>query len=124
MAVISMNPETLGSLEGYLRGAGVDTNSSRFIHRVGELVVDATAVVLFPDEYAWEATVSALSACRTKNPGALMVLVTRTPQRFEALQATRGGTPPLVVPRPAWSWTILDAIRAHLSEQAGAPSEK
>jgi hypothetical protein len=117
VAIVSRNPETVEGLESYLHGVGIVTSSSRLIDRAAELGAVASAVVLFPDDYEWEAAVAALSSCRRRNPRTLPVLVTRTPQRFESLAGPEGGALPLLVPRPSWSWTILDAIRAHLDEQ-------
>jgi hypothetical protein len=52
-----------------------------------------------------------------RRPGILRMLVTSQPKTFEALASSRRNL--LVVPRPAWGWTILDAIRAHVDD--GAP---
>ena len=41
-------------------------------------------------------------------------LVTKEPKRFESLPTGDGAVVPLVVPKPIWGWTILDAIRARL----------
>ena len=40
------------------------------------------------------------------------MLVTSHPKRFAELM---GAEKVLVVPRPAWGWAILDALRAHLA---------
>jgi hypothetical protein len=117
VAIVSKNSETLEGLESYLRGAGVVTSSTRLIARAAELGAGASAVVLFPDDYTWDAAISALTKCRTKTPRAPLVLVTRTPQRFEALTAPDDAALTVVVPKPAWSWTILDAIRAHVNDE-------
>jgi hypothetical protein len=45
----------------------------------------------------------------------LVVVVTREPQRFEEAFNRAGGAPaPVIVPKPAWGWIILDAIRGPL----------
>jgi hypothetical protein len=45
-------------------------------------------------------------------------LVTREPQRFrDALEGSDRSPTPLVVPKPVWGWTILDAIRGSLENK-------
>jgi DNA-binding NtrC family response regulator len=123
VAIVSKNAETLEGLEAYLRGAGVLTSSTRAIARAAELGASASALVLFPDDYTWDGAVAALTKCRTQNPRAPLVLVTRTPQRFEALAGPDDGALTVVVPKPAWSWTILDAIRAHIDDEPERESD-
>ncbi|HEX7669860.1 MAG TPA: hypothetical protein VF395_09765 [Polyangiaceae bacterium] len=117
VAIVSKNSETLEGLGSYLRGAGVVTSSTRAIARAAELGAGASALVLFPDDYTWDGAVAALAECRSRNPRAPLVLVTRTPQRFEALARPGDEAFTVVVPKPAWTWTILDAIRAHLDHE-------
>jgi hypothetical protein len=116
VAIVSKNPETLDGLETYLRRAGVTTNCTRDIGRSAQIGSDVAAIVVFPDDFEWDDVVSALAAFARTNPRALPVVVTSAPQRFEALSVPEGVAPPLLVPKPAWGWTILDAIRAHLRE--------
>jgi hypothetical protein len=120
VAIVSRNPDTIEGLESYLRGAGVTTCSTRTLRRASTLATAVSAVVLFPDDFAWDATVTTLAECRAKSPRVPFVLVTRTPQRFEALVSADAAALSVVVPKPAWSWTILDAIRAHVDEESGA----
>jgi hypothetical protein len=117
VAIVGRNSETLEGLASYLQRAGVLTSSTRLIGRAAELGTSASALVLFPDDYTWDGAVAALARCRTQNPRAPLVLVTGTPQRFEALTAPNHRDLIVVVPKPAWSWTILDAIRAHLDDE-------
>jgi len=116
VAVVSKNPETLDGLETYLQRAGVMTSSTRQLERSAQIVSGVSAVVVFPDDYEWEAVIGALTACMGSNPGALPVVVTNAPQRFDSVVWPDDTAIPLVVPKPAWGWTILDAIRAHLVE--------
>lgn len=119
VAIVSKNPETLDGLEAYLQRAGVTTVGTRWIERAAEVAEGASAVVIFPDDFEWDAVVLALTACMRSNPRALPVIVTNAPQRLEPVVWPDGGVIPLVVPKPAWGWTILDAIRAHFD----GPSE-
>jgi malonyl CoA-acyl carrier protein transacylase len=115
VTIVSGNAETLDGLEAYLRRAGVTTNGTKHIEKMSEMTPSASsAVLLFPDDFHSELMLSALAALRLERPKILPVLVTREPQRFESLPTARGGVLPLVVPKPVWGWTILDAIRARL----------
>jgi hypothetical protein len=116
VAIVSKNPETLDGLEAYLRRAGVTTSGTPDIGRSAQIGVGVSAVVVFPDDFEWKEVTSALAVLARKNPRALPVVVTNAPQRFEAMSVPEGSALPLLVPRPAWGWTILDAIRAHLIE--------
>jgi len=114
VAIVSKNPETLDGLEAYLQRAGVATVGTREIERSREVARSASSVVVFPDDFEWDAVLLALTTCLRTNPNALPVIVTNAPQRFESVAWPDGGIIPLVVPKPAWGWTILDAIRGHL----------
>jgi hypothetical protein len=117
VAIISRNAETLEALENYLQGVGATTSSMRAIAGSPELGTRAAALVFFPDEYPLDSAIAALARWRSANPRAPFVLVTRAPRSFEAVAAEDDAALTLVVPKPAWSWTILDAIRAHLDDE-------
>jgi hypothetical protein len=110
VTIISRNPETLDGLQGYLHGAGFAVRCTRELVACGKLTSERTlAIILFPDDFRWETVVATLAELR---PQTLPVLVTAHPQRFETLASNEV----LIVPRPVWGWTILDALRAR-SEQ-------
>lgn len=112
VTIVSDNPETLDGLESYLRRAGFTTSSTRQIEKSSEMTPAGSSVVLFPDDFGSEAVMSALAALRAQRPAALAVLVTKEPKRFDSLPVSAGGLSPVVVPKPAWGWSILDAVRA------------
>ena len=115
VTIVSDNPETLDGLEAYLRRAGVTTNGTKHVEKMSEMTPPASSVVLlFPDDFHSELMMSALANLLSQRPNILPVLVTKEPQRFESLPTARGGVLPLVVPKPVWGWTILDAIRDRL----------
>ena len=111
VSIVSANPETLEGLHSYLSSAGVNARCTR---DVGECVRSAPATtmafVLFPDDFLWDSVAAAISELRELRPRALRVLVTSQPRRFEELASPDSD---VIVARPAWGWTILDAIRAH-----------
>lgn len=110
VTIVSKNPETRDGLEVYLGRTGVAARSTRALEECLRFAPLTTlAFVLFPDEFRHEDVVATLAALAQKQPAALPVLVTAEPQSFERLTVPDV----LIVPRPAWGWTILDAIRAH-----------
>jgi hypothetical protein len=111
VAIVSNNPETLDGLQSYLRGAGVTARCTRDLAECAKFAPASTlAFVLFPDDFRWEKVIAAVAELAELRPKALPVLVTSQPQRFQSLTSDSV----LIVPRPVWGWTILDAIRAHL----------
>jgi len=120
--IVSDNPETIDGLENYLRGAGVTTQSTRFLEKALEMIpVLPAALVLFPDNFAKDAVFATVTVLQAQRPRTLAVLVTGEPKRFQALPSIPGALPPLVVQRPAWGWTILDAIRANVDITPAKP---
>jgi hypothetical protein len=112
--VIADNPETTDGLHAYLSGAGVPTRTSRRLRDADALCAHADALVLFPDEYELGEVDANLRALRHAHPRLLMLLVTALPQRVRpACEPAAGSVAPLVLPRPAFGWRLLDAIRAH-----------
>lgn len=118
VTIVSANPETLDGLEAYLRRAGLKTKGTRQIEATSAITPStASVVVLFPDDFGVAIVTATLGTLRIQRPKTLTVLVTKEPRRFEALPVVKG-VAPLVVPKPVWGWTILDAIRAHLGAEA------
>lgn len=110
--VVAANPETLDGLEGYLRGAGVVARCTRDLDDCARLASEAggrVAVVLFPDDFRRDRVVTALDELGRTRTLAKAVLVTSHPRELEKLPSAEGV---VILPRPAWGWTILDAIRA------------
>jgi hypothetical protein len=70
-------------------------------------------MVLFPDDFGPSDVEARLLALRRARPKLLIVVVTRAPQNLGAALVPDGRSVlPLVLPKPAFGWTILDAIRA------------
>ncbi len=103
-----------------MRSAGVSASGTRILDRVIEMTPPSSAaVILFPDEFQQDMVTKALAALDGQRPEVLAVIVTNEPRRFERV-APHGShrTPALVIPKPAWAWTILDAVRARLDSDA------
>jgi DNA-binding NtrC family response regulator len=112
--IVSENPETRDGLDGYLRRAGVVSASTRLLDdAAGVVAARGVVVVLFPDDFTKLHVTALLVKLGSLRPRPLVVLVTRDAKQFLARESY-GGVPLLVLPKPAWGWTILDAISAHL----------
>ena len=76
------------------------------------------AMVLFPDEFSFDHVERELSRLRRDSPDLLLVLVTSELKRYAAI-ANGGGRAPVLIPKPAWGWSILDAIRSAIEAGTG-----
>jgi hypothetical protein len=114
VTIVSANAETADGLRSYLCGAGVEATSTAELSMPHEGALDAA--VYFPDEYGAEEALEVIQKLRRAHSGLLVVIVTRQPHTFvRALDDDEGGRAPIVIPKPAWGWTILDAIREQLA---------
>jgi hypothetical protein len=115
VALIANNPQTLDGLHHYLQGAGVEAHPSH-----GFAVPAATsAVIIFPDELDEAEVIAQVVSLRAARPAMVIVMVTGRPQRFKpALAPDDHSLLPIVLPKPAFGWTILDAIRRHPLKEA------
>jgi len=112
VTIVSANPETRDRLESYLRSVGVPARGRRTLEECSELTSASTfAIVLFPDDFWWEAVVATIAELDARCSSALRVFVTAQPQKYQQLVDGRPNV--LVVPRSVWGWMILDAIRSH-----------
>lgn len=118
VTVVADNPQTLDGLDVYFKGAGVASNCTHRLQDVSMVPPAATAVVLFPDDFHRGEVTTTIVSLRRARPKLLLVVVTGAPQHLgAALEPDGHSVPPLVLPKPAFGWTILDAIRgrAHLT---------
>jgi hypothetical protein len=108
--VVSANLATLESLRAYLDNAGVHVHGSR--RPALDACAQVTAIVMFPDDFAEAEVVSCLRQARAARPDLVLVTVTRNVRRFEGMTAGDGRPLRLIVlPRPAFGWTILESLR-------------
>ncbi|WP_394842313.1 response regulator [Pendulispora brunnea] len=116
--IVSDNPETLDALVKYLGAAGATVAGTRELERCAEMTPGgASAVVLFPDDFEKQTVLDTLHDLGVHRPNTLPVLVTSESKQFRALPAATGRVAPLIVPKPVWGWTLLDAIRAELESR-------
>lgn len=115
VAVVADNPQTLDGLHAYFNGAGVASTGMHKLHDVSMVPPAATAVVLFPDDFQRGEAQASILSLRRARPKLLIVVVTGAPQHLgAALEPDGHSAPPLVLPKPAFGWTILDAIRGRV----------
>jgi hypothetical protein len=121
VTLVAKNPSTLEGLENYLQGVGVFANSTRSIEHLLDTTPPSTAAaIVFPDEFQAAAVISALATAKKQRPDVLVVVITNEPSRFDKLAGGVGASEGLLVmAKPVWAWTILDAIRARLDEPQG-----
>lgn len=106
MLVVAKHRETLDGLVAYLDGAGVRClGSSTLPADLGS----ASAVVLFPDDFATDAVLAWIRDTERRAPRPRVVVVTRDCATFST---QTGREKPRVLPRPSFGWDILDAVRA------------
>lgn len=112
VTVVSDHSETLDGLCEYLRRAGVSAVGARALDHPA--VHRAHVVICFPDDFGPpEKTIEAVS--RLIRLTRLVVLVTAEPGRFEPVaRSKRSGMAPILLPKPAWGSTILDAVRERM----------
>jgi len=114
VVVVCENPETVDGLQAYLVGVGIGAHSTRTLDATTSIPERTTAVVVFPDEFRGHDVLERISALRGRRPRLLLLVITRDPQRFAAaLKSDKNGSAWLVLPKPAFGWTIVDAIRLH-----------
>lgn len=115
--VVADSGETIDGLHAYLGGAGLSSQGTRRLRDARSLPAAAFAIVIFPDELGAIDLVAMLRSLRSARPELLMVLVTSAPQRLRgAVEPDDRSVPPVVLPKPAFGWTILDAIRSRASQ--------
>jgi hypothetical protein len=114
VTIVAANAKTLDGLQGYLSLAGLD---ARGTSHLGELDrKHCSAVVFFPDDFSSTTVLRELMRLQREHPTVLPLLVTSEPQRYSAIPASGGkAVQPVVIPKPAWGWTILEAIQRRAS---------
>jgi hypothetical protein len=113
VAVVADNQQTLDNLGSYLTSVGIASNGARELGEASAIPPGAASLVLFPDDFDRKAVEAFIIGVRRSRPRLLILLVSSAPQHLSAAVEPDGSSvPPLVLPRPAFGWTILDAIRA------------
>ncbi len=111
--LVAGSPETSRSLKQYLEGAGLSARIAVSLRDASRHLPAALAVVLFPDELEPAEVVAWVRAVRAARPMLLVIVVTMAPQALRpALEPDGRARLPLVLSKPVFGWSILDAIRS------------
>jgi hypothetical protein len=114
VTIIARRHETIEGLRAYLLAAGVTPRTTKVLGDWSALPSSTTSVVLFPDEFETNDVVQVVSSLRRSRPRLLVVVVTSAAQRFRpAFDPDEESHLPVIFPKPAFSWSILDTIREH-----------
>jgi hypothetical protein len=114
VVVLSESAETLDGLQAYFLGVGIPVQSARTLDAILRLPEQTTALVLFPDGFASADVIERARALRRDYPRLLLLLITAEPHRFSAaLSNDSDKRSTLILPKPVFGWTIVDAIRLH-----------
>ena len=110
--IVSRNDETASSLQRYFESRSLRVTVTRELYRVSSDAVP-TALVVFPDEFPKGEAERGVLELVTHYPNASMTVVTADTQRFADLGTKLDENAIrrlLVLPRPAFSWTIFDHV--------------
>lgn len=117
LTLVSRDPDTLWGVHDYLTRVGASLKTTSQLEQASEAGTNSDAIVLFADEYPYEAIVSTLAEL----PPRLVVIVTGRTNEFEPLRNRSDLRARLVVlRRPTWGWMLLDAVRAGVSDEPEA----
>ena len=118
--IVSGNDDTARHLKDYLVSRGLRANvKAKLPTEFGQDPPDA--VVLFPDEFKKDDVEPRVRKLLTDNECVTLTVVTANTQRFEGLAMRLEDTQTSrlsVLPRPAFSWTILDHVISPLATKA------
>jgi hypothetical protein len=115
--IVADNPATLETLHSYFGRVGVTSSGSCRLGDASGIPPAATALVLFPDDFGRPDVQALVLTLRRARPRLLIVLVSSAPQDLgPAVEPDGHSLPPVVLPRPAFGWTILDTIRNRAAE--------
>jgi hypothetical protein len=112
VGIVADSRETLDGMHAYLQRSGITSASTRRLNEVEALAGEACALVIFPDEFHGATVSSLVSGLLLAHPRLFVILVTATPHLFRFARAAEPHSV-LVLPKPAFGWTILDALRDH-----------
>jgi hypothetical protein len=110
VTIVAASAETLDGLQGYLSRAGVGARGTREL--VGADADPCSAIIFFPDDFSPRDVLRELRRLRRERPSVVPLVVTGEPDRYAKMSDVDGtGWNPIVLLKPAWGWTILEAIR-------------
>lgn len=110
--IVCAREETSRELGRYLQAAGVHVAVHRELSGAPAMTAEQT-MVLFPDDFTTDEVNAHLQTASAASPRTKLIVITAHPQRFERAAAREGCESRLIaLPRPAFGWAILEAIRS------------
>jgi hypothetical protein len=116
VTIVAASAETLDGLQGYLSRAGMGARGTRQL--AGADADPCSAVIYFPDDFSPIDVLRELRRLRRERPSLVPLVVTGEPERYVEMNDGKGCTP-IVLLKPAWGWTILEAIREAMETHKG-----
>jgi hypothetical protein len=121
VTIIGDNSKTVEGLAQYLSASGLHPRSLRRFPDAIESADLGDVLVLFPDEFETALVLSSVETLQRHQPRLRLLLVTSAPRTYELRVVADSAPKPVVLPKPAFGWSIVDAIRAEASESAADP---
>ncbi len=112
VTVIGDHARTIEGLRQYLNAAGVYSVVMRQLpDRTTDLAL-GIAVIIFPDDFETQEVLATIEALQQRNPRLWLLVVTSFPRNFQVTRLMDRARPPIIMPKPAFGWSILDELRA------------
>jgi hypothetical protein len=115
VTVVGESAKTIESMRRYLSAAGVNSEAMQQLPKTSTLSQLGDALVIFPDEFNTGAVLSTIENVQRLRPRLQLLLVTSAPQLYQDRPSSNSAPTPILLPKPAFGWSILDAIRASAS---------
>lgn len=110
--IVASSLQTIADLKAYLTQSGLTSAGTRHLEELLFTPLSLDAVVVFPDDFDTDELTKTLQSLRRAKPRLLIVVITSAPQQLlAALDVDGRSRQPLVLAKPAFGWTVLDAIR-------------
>ena len=118
--VVSDNRETLDSVQPYLERAGATVRCVSRAEKSADSAWGMDAVLFFADDFPRPLALEAFAALRALRPTPLLVVVTEDMGAFaDGPTRARKARGIVMLPRPAWGWMLVDAIRVGVARASG-----
>lgn len=111
VTVVAGSAKTIQGLLAYLSDAGVNSDALKQLPEPSAVEQLGDALVIFPDDFEPSTVLSTVESVQTLRPRVRLLLITSAPQRYQLRGTIDRVQPPILLPKPAFGWSILDTIR-------------
>lgn len=112
ITLVTADGRMLAELSRYLQTAGVFVRPVPILGGTLQVPRYDDAIVVFADEFASREMLALVGALSADDRSPLLVLVTSNLARYAELGVAEPRKRVVILPRPAWGWSIVDAVRA------------